>query len=156
VKDGTNFNLRRMAIRPTNDDCLMRSVTNTNFCSVCKEGLWLNLLKRTALIEQVSTSCDSAMSRKSKKVQLHLDLLPLAQLRPQNELEELEKHGIEENYDIRWFVDGKEEHGKRGDTTILAKRGHWRVEVRFESSEIRKDKEDWTFEAVEQIIKDGC
>ncbi|KAG8959269.1 hypothetical protein FRC03_008224 [Tulasnella sp. 419] len=37
----------------------MRRVTETNFCPVCVEGLWLRLLERVDLIDSLSSKCSN-------------------------------------------------------------------------------------------------
>ena len=63
--------------RPTNDDCLMRKVTTPNFCKVCREGLWHALLRRVALIDDLTASCASDATQRV----FNVALVPLAQLR---------------------------------------------------------------------------
>lgn len=41
---------RRVTYRPTNAGCLMRNMTHSEFCSVCKEGMWYQFLQRISLI----------------------------------------------------------------------------------------------------------
>lgn len=41
---------RRVTYRPTNAGCLMRNMTHTEFCTVCKEGMWYQFLQRISLI----------------------------------------------------------------------------------------------------------
>lgn len=45
---------RRVNYRPTNAGCLMRNMTLTEFCPVCKEGMWYQFLQRISLIGIVS------------------------------------------------------------------------------------------------------
>lgn len=42
--------IRRVTYRPTNAGCLMRNMTSNQFCSVCKEGMWHQFLRRISLI----------------------------------------------------------------------------------------------------------
>lgn len=41
---------RRVTYRPTNAGCLMRNMTHTEFCPVCREGMWYQILQRISLI----------------------------------------------------------------------------------------------------------
>ncbi|KAG1727908.1 IgA peptidase M64-domain-containing protein [Suillus occidentalis] len=116
--------------RPTNDDCLMRSVTKPNFCKVCLEGLWLSLLKRIDLIDNSKIICGRDRHRT-----LEVDLVPLAELR---------EHPVssEESYSITWSKDGKViphfanmTHVDVGDEV-----GMYHIDVQFSTEEVRVDK----------------
>lgn len=41
---------RRVTYRPTNAGCLMRNMTHNELCSVCREGMWYQFLRRISLI----------------------------------------------------------------------------------------------------------
>lgn len=41
---------RRVTYRPTNAGCLMRNMTHSEFCPVCKEGMWYQFFQRISLI----------------------------------------------------------------------------------------------------------
>lgn len=41
---------RRVNYRPTNAGCLMRNMTHSEFCPVCREGMWYEFLQRISLI----------------------------------------------------------------------------------------------------------
>ena len=71
----------------------MRIVTSPNFCKVCTEKLWLNLLERVDLIDGVKESCVPHSGGWSKVIDLHL--LPLAHLRKK-------PVGRDESYTITW------------------------------------------------------
>merc|ERR1740121_1478554 len=42
--------------RPTNDQCLMRTMESKVFCPVCREGMWRQFLTRISLVDDVETS----------------------------------------------------------------------------------------------------
>jgi len=65
----------------------MRDVVTPNFCKVCIEELWLRLLGRISIIENVESDCRS----------FGINLLPLAQFRTDETLV-----GTEESYEIVW------------------------------------------------------
>lgn len=159
--------------RPTNEGCLMRMVGTSRFCPVCQEGLWGSLLKRVRLIDEVAV--DSSFFRHffflcsrsgsphphrlgratdqtflSKPVladtyQVSLSLPSLADLRPPTS-----PFGSAESYTISWSRNLLSlPHLANQTDFALAKedgKGEWRVEVTFESGEIR-NKADWTSDA---------
>ncbi|KXN73684.1 hypothetical protein CONCODRAFT_27640, partial [Conidiobolus coronatus NRRL 28638] len=45
---------RVKSYRPTNEGCLMRNMTSSHFCNVCKEGMWHSFLNKISLIDGVS------------------------------------------------------------------------------------------------------
>ncbi|KAH0832139.1 IgA peptidase M64-domain-containing protein [Lanmaoa asiatica] len=115
--------------RPTNDDCLMRSVVKPNFCKVCLEGLWLSLLKRIDLIEDLRVTCSGPSSRV-----VEVDLVRLAQLREQP---------IEspESYTIEWARNERvlEELTNFTKVELNDADGTYRVDVVYTIDEVRSD-----------------
>lgn len=117
--------------RPTNDDCLMRSVTKPNFCKVCLEGLWLSLLKRVDLIDDFRTMCGHDRVRA-----FEVDLVPLAQFRDN-------PVSSQESYRITWLKDGRV-LPQFADMTHIAvddEAGTYRVDVQFSTEEVRVDED---------------
>ncbi|KIK48057.1 hypothetical protein CY34DRAFT_798682 [Suillus luteus UH-Slu-Lm8-n1] len=116
--------------RPTNDDCLMRSVTKPNFCKVCLEGLWLSLLKRIDLIDNSRIICGRDRHRT-----LEVDLVPLAEFR---------EHPVssEESYSIAWSKDGKvlPHFANMTHIDVSDEVGMYHIDVRFSTEEVRVDK----------------
>ncbi|KAG2131805.1 IgA peptidase M64-domain-containing protein [Suillus clintonianus] len=117
--------------RPTNDDCLMRSVTKPNFCKVCLEGLWLSLLKRIDLIEEFRITCERDHHRSFK-----VDLVPLAEFRES-------PVSSEESYRIAWSKDGKvlPQFANMTHIDVSDEVGTYRVDVQFLTEEVRVDKD---------------
>ncbi|KAF8440786.1 IgA peptidase M64-domain-containing protein [Boletus edulis BED1] len=115
--------------RPTNDDCLMRTVARPNFCNVCREGLWLSLLKRIDLIEGFRMTCLNANSRV-----VSVDLVKLAQFR---------EHPVEiaESYAITWSRNGRilEEFTNLTEVDLGAADATYRVDVTYAVEEVRLD-----------------
>lgn len=114
----------------------MRIVTTPDFCSVCQEDLWLKLLKRVDLIDDVDIECTNTASDVHS---VNLKLAPLAELR---EVPVPEK----ESWLIKWY-DGKS--GKVLDaftnkTAVELGEGEYAVNVQFFTEEIRVDKEGLT------------
>lgn len=107
----------------------MRSITQPNFCSVCLEGLWLSLLKRVDLIEDLVVTC----SGPSNHV-VQVDLVKLAQLR---------EHPIEsaESYTIEWTRNGRvlEEFMNLTKVELNDAEGTWHVNVAYSVDEVRSD-----------------
>jgi hypothetical protein len=142
-----------MALRPTNEDCLMRIVTTPDFCSVCKEGLWLRLLSRVTLADGFATSCTPSGKRR-----LRIDLVPLAQFRDGDDQQMLKERGVQEKYSTRWFKDDVEREEWKDQIEVVDADdiGYWRVEIVFESSEIRKDEGGYSMTSAGWVIKSGC
>ncbi|KAH6911530.1 IgA peptidase M64-domain-containing protein [Coprinopsis sp. MPI-PUGE-AT-0042] len=127
--------------RPTNDDCLMRKVTNTNFCKVCMEGLWLSLLRRIHIIEGITETCEENTATGDLEKVLALELLPLAQFRPFDV-------AMKERYAVTWKKDGKVLEGLEDQTEIYIDNkdaaGRYSVEVRFTTEEVRAHQGELT------------
>lgn len=81
--------------RPTNEGCLMRQVVLPHFCKPCIEGLWLQLLKRVDLIDNIEIIWDQS----KKNVFVRLLTLKLGQFRSDPSLHR-------ESLNIRWSVNG--------------------------------------------------
>lgn len=117
--------------RPTNDDCLMRSVTKSNFCKVCLEGLWLSLLERIDLIDNFRIMCGHDRHRT-----FEIDLVPLAGFR---------EHPIssEESYSITWSKNGKilPQFANTTYVDVGDEVGTYHVDVQFSTEEVRVDKD---------------
>ncbi|TRM56946.1 IgA peptidase M64-domain-containing protein [Schizophyllum amplum] len=114
--------------RPTNEDCLMRLVTASSFCSVCMEGLWLTLLKDVDLIDGFQESCSSGHT-------LSVQLVPVGQFRDA-------AVDIEEAYTISWYKDGVELPDLANLTMIeVGDAETYEVKVAFDTEEVRVDKE---------------
>lgn len=115
--------------RPTNGDCLMRTVARPNFCNVCLEGLWLSLLKRVDLIEDLRVTCLGLSSRV-----VSIDLVKLAQFR-----EEPIQSG--ESYTVVWMRDGRVLEGLTNLTQVELGDvgGTYRVDVAYAIDEVRLD-----------------
>lgn len=115
--------------RPTNDDCLMRSVTKSNFCKVCLEGLWLSLLERIDLIDNFRIMCGHDRHRT-----FEIDLVPLAGFR---------EHPIssEESYSITWSKNGKilPQFANTTYVDVGDEVGTYHVDVQFSTEEVRVD-----------------
>ncbi|TFK48731.1 hypothetical protein OE88DRAFT_1663847 [Heliocybe sulcata] len=122
--------------RPTNEDCLMRIVTTPNFCSACAEGLWMSLLKRVHLIDDIYTGCTQAASGEWKRT-IHLELVPLAQFR---DVPVTPK----ESYKVVWSKEGKtlSELTNKTNVEVEDEAGvTYGVSVEFATEEVRMDKE---------------
>jgi KaiC/GvpD/RAD55 family RecA-like ATPase len=122
----------KVSYRPTDDNCLMRNMERENFCPVCVEGLWLNLLKRISLIDGFKQNCN----RIGNTVEVFP--LKLGQFRV----------GADNNKDnkdliiIKWFRKGKEVKKYRNENIITLDQStvgeKWFVVVIFETPEIRQ------------------
>ncbi|KAH9922948.1 IgA peptidase M64-domain-containing protein [Fomitopsis serialis] len=94
----TFSDMNETTYRPTNEDCLMRIVTTPNFCKVCLEGLWLALLRRVDLIDDMPASCVRKGCEWTRRIELNL--VPLGQFRE-------EPVDVKESYSILWTKDGE-------------------------------------------------
>ncbi|KAH8923272.1 hypothetical protein BT69DRAFT_1219226 [Atractiella rhizophila] len=120
--------------RPTNEDCLMRQVTSTDFCTVCKEGLWLSILSRVSLIDDISYDCESDI------ISLTLVSFPKEQ---------------DVTYSVTWYFDGEQieewddlqEVNVDEHTVEIVK-----VKVELKTPEIRKDEKGYSVDEAEVVI----
>jgi len=118
--------------RPTDEQCLMRIVTSPEFCSVCKEGLWLSLLRRVSLLDGLSISFGG-----SDSVTLRLRLLPFGQLRT-DQANRLRG----EEYSIQWRKEDQDLPHFANETTIKVDGniyGNWSVFIQLHTPEVRED-----------------
>jgi hypothetical protein len=133
----------------------MRIVTTPEFCSVCKEGLWLSLLQRVSLVDKIDTFCERDGART-----LSLTPLPLGRFRDEKEKKELARKNKVEKLGIKWWRDGVEQKALEDEMQVkvgaVESVAHWVAEVVLESSEVRKDEEGWMGSAVEWMIDEPC
>ncbi|KAK6956168.1 hypothetical protein Daesc_001441 [Daldinia eschscholtzii] len=117
--------------RPTNDLCLMRDTYSANFCDACIEGLWLSLLGRLKLIDNITQEAQPDGSTNAT-----LNLLPLAKLRQV-------PNPHEEAYTILWYgADGTTvlKDWTNSTTALLGPdTTEFGVEVRFWTEQVRVD-----------------
>ncbi|KIO27039.1 hypothetical protein M407DRAFT_73808 [Tulasnella calospora MUT 4182] len=133
--------------RPTNDACLMRRVTEPDFCPPCLEALWLQHLKRVELIDELALSCltpegsgsksqDQAKLTTGGRAILNLKLVPLAQFRRLPSAKMLAR----ESFTIEWYKDMIRLHEHTNLTSLpVEKSGVYEVRVEFSTSHIRRD-----------------
>lgn len=110
----------------------MRQVTTPNFCKVCIEGLWLSLLRRVDLIDDVATACGGG------GLTAELALVPLAQFRA-------DAVAPAESYSVVWTRDGEVLHEFTNQTRLVVEKvkegAVYAVDVAFATEEVRKDKD---------------
>lgn len=109
----------------------MRSVTKPNFCNACLEGLWLSLLKRVDLIEDLRVTCSG--SGPGSHV-IELNLLKLAHLR-EGPIESVESYAIE------WTRHGRvlDEFTNLTKVELSDADGTYHVDVAYTIDEVRSD-----------------
>lgn len=116
--------------RPTNEGCLMRQVVLPQFCRPCLEGLWLQLLKRVDLIDELVVTYEGS----GENLSIHLTPVQLGEFRgaSPSSLESLE---------ISWALNGTLLPQYSGKTIIDVPRadalGSWQAFVNFKTEEIR-------------------
>jgi hypothetical protein len=128
----------------------MRQVTTPNFCSVCKEGLWLSLLKNVTLIDSLDEYCLKGSTTKT----LNMTLVPLAQFR------DTPVEGLEESIQIKWTKDGQV-LGDWANKTVVqidgdSAKGQWVVEVQYTTEEIRVDNDGLTKDRIPFNVTEAC
>jgi hypothetical protein len=116
----------------------MRTVTTPNFCKVCLEGLWLSLLRRVNLIDDIEEGCSHTNSSAWVKT-LDMTLVPLAQFRSDA------KENKNESYTILWQRNNRVLHEFTNKTRLEVDGenavGDYAVDVKFATDEVRVDKD---------------
>ncbi|TYZ62113.1 hypothetical protein PybrP1_012100 [[Pythium] brassicae (nom. inval.)] len=120
--------------RPNNEKCIMRNMTSTSFCSVCKENMWLKFMERIEFIDGV------VVAGKTVEVQL----IPLGQLRlaTDNFIKTNPTLAAAERYTIQWLKGGVEATQFRDQTKVDLTgqaTGQWTVRVTFATPTVRLD-----------------
>lgn len=140
--------------RPTNDDCLMRTVTTPNFCKVCLEGLWLSLLRRVNLIDDIQESCRYTDSGAPVKT-LDMKLVSLAQFR-----QNAKENKNNESYTIVWQRNNQILHEFTNKTRLEIEGenavGEYTIGVKFATDEVRVDKDKLLTVAARYEITHNC
>ncbi|OCH90452.1 hypothetical protein OBBRIDRAFT_793331 [Obba rivulosa] len=152
----------KTSYRPTNEDCLMRQVTTPNFCKVCIEGLWLSLLRRVDLIDDLRLGCQWELDTESPdkpspvgkwKRTLELDLIPLAQFRAGGS-------ATQESYAITWVKDGHILENFTNRTSLEVDDedalGHYTISVRFTTTEVRMDRDGLLHSEWRHAVRSTC
>ena len=118
--------------RPTNEGCLMRIVTTPNFCKVCVEGLWLALLRRISLVDDVKLGCSFDGPTSVNRV-VELELLALGQFR--------ETPITGEMLIINWKKNGDSLPGfaNLSSITVANEPAKYTAEVQLVTPEVRSD-----------------
>lgn len=123
---------KRITYRPTNAGCLMRNITHNEFCSVCKEEMWIQFLSKISLIDSLhveeSPNPDGSFG-------IVLTTLKLGQFRaPGNEVEG-------ESWVVQWFLGNVLQEEWNNLFAINATTGVWDVRVEFVTDEVKLDSE---------------
>lgn len=116
--------------RPTNEGCLMRQVVLPHFCQPCLEGLWLQLLKRVDLIDELVINYDDPEGN----VYIRLTPVPLGEFRG-------DRMSPVESLKISWALNGTNLPQYSGKDVIVLPRtdaaGSWQVYTDFQTEEVR-------------------
>lgn len=114
----------------------MRQVVLPHFCKPCSEGLWLALLKRVNLIDNVSVTWDTS----DENALIQLTPLGLGQFRGNFPLHD-------ESLEILWALNGSIITGPTNKTHISLPRakvvGNWTVSVILHTDEVRMDPKNY-------------
>jgi len=116
--------------RPDHETCLMRNMSSPDFCVVCLEGMWLNLLPRMSLIDNITVIYNEQM------VNVKLNPILLAQLRHGGPLPG-------EKYTVTWRRDNvvmPELADKfEWQAPLETVRGNWLAHLLYTTTEVRYD-----------------
>lgn len=142
----------RTSYRPTNEDCLMRVVTATNFCKACIEGLWLALLQDINLIDNTTQACVTADN--GTFITLGVQLVPVGQFREA-------PSPTAETYEIMWQKDGRILESFTNKTSVRLDDssdalGSYSVAVRFITEEVRVDPKERLRDAANFEVTKRC
>ncbi|KAF8926272.1 hypothetical protein BGZ58_011324 [Dissophora ornata] len=133
----------RKTWRSNHEFCLMRNMSSTQFCSICKEGLWHRLLGKASLLEEINVDCQhdednaAAWDGEVSSYGVEAKVIPLGQFR-----EDPSKRVGDEIYHTRWFRNGvhQEEFNDLFKIQIpVSKEGIWEFKTEFSTPEVRKD-----------------
>lgn len=117
----------------------MRVVTTPNFCSVCVEGLWLALLRRVELVEDIVARCIYDLPSGTWRRTIDARLLPLAQFRQDGQVPG-------ESYQLTWLKNGQELREFDNQTHVEVDDadgpGRYRLAVKLSTDEVRVDKDN--------------
>ena len=126
----------------------MRIVTTPNFCKVCLEGLWLALLKRLSLIDNVAIRCDG------NNTALEASFIPLAVYRREEERIEGEE------YTFTWSKDGQvlSDFTNKSKVVLPPERalGNYKLEVDLVTPEVILDKDRILHSVLELEVSKTC
>lgn len=159
----------------------MRIVTTPNFCSVCIEGLWLSLLRRVNLLDDVTEDCqwysetqsttphsdfnsstntNSSRSFNSARLKKRLTahLIPLAQFRSDTDMHNMRRP--KETYAITWSKNGKPLEDFANETTVEIDDdealGTYTIDVKYTTEEVRLDKDGLLISGGEYTVAKHC
>ncbi|KAF9093811.1 hypothetical protein BGX29_009792 [Mortierella sp. GBA35] len=134
----------RKTWRSNHEHCLMRNMSSTQFCSICKEGLWHRLLSKASLLDEIQVDCqhedgdgDDDDDSKISSFGVEAKLIPLGQFR-----EDQSKRAKGEAYTVRWFRNAAHQPEFDDQTRIeipVADEGIWEFKTEFSTPEVRKD-----------------
>ncbi|CAG7852682.1 SubName: Full=Uncharacterized protein {ECO:0000313/EMBL:KIM28354.1} [Serendipita indica DSM 11827] len=133
--------------RPTNEGCLMRQVVLPSFCRPCLEGLWLQLLRRVELIDDLTAIRD----RTGSNIFIRATPVRLGQLRD-------DPPANAETLEISWTVNGTTLGSFKNQTQFILPVseavGDWTVTIQLHTDQmyssmsnlymLPSDQEEWT------------
>ena len=131
----------------------MRVVTTPDFCKVCLEGLWLALLRRVELVEDIIGGCVYDLPSGAWRRTIDTQLLPLAQFRKEGQVSG-------ESYKLQWFKNGQELIAFGNQTRVEIDDGEgpgrYSLVVNFHTDEVLVDKDNLLRSEVDFTVATFC
>lgn len=122
--------------RPNHEFCLMRNMTSRYFCQACQETTWMQFLAVMDWIDDVRVTAAN-----SSHTTVTLDAVKVGQLREAPPME-----GVTEFYEVSWFRNNVLQTALTDlfEFTLpnSSASGSWRVNVFFNTTEVRDDPND--------------
>lgn len=121
----------RKTYRPQNEACLMRNMSSSELCVVCKEGMWWEFFMRMSAIDDIE------VQRHWSHTDVKVRTVGLGQFR------EAPLEHLNDRLDITWTKDGEDYPSLRGyfawDLPNSEARGEWVATVTYHTDEVRID-----------------
>jgi hypothetical protein len=125
----------------------MRNLQSEDFCSVCKEGLWLKLLRPLSFIDNITQ-----VAQPDGTTSVTLDLLPLARFRNT-------PNSHEEAYSIFWYgasYGGLSPEWTNSTSALIGKDvTEFVIEILFSTEQVRVDNEGVLAQKATFVVERG-
>ncbi|KIJ54835.1 hypothetical protein M422DRAFT_24726 [Sphaerobolus stellatus SS14] len=128
--------------RPTNEQCLMRNMTSPKFCNVCKEGLWMSIMKRVSVIDSLTVLIRDKPGKGGWPPKYLLAVWLTALPPPERDASGVDLPGA--SYSVHWQKDGVylAQYANQTKIELISEPevvGNWTVTVEFSLVEVKKD-----------------